>query len=300
MRSLLPLSLVVALAAPLAAQSTLLNQPPIIPGPNYTFSGSGSFSQVVAEDFTVGAGTSELTTLRIWGVYWQSNTPSNDFFSVNIYAAVGGLPNGAPLHSWTNPSVSRTAAGFTAGGFNPFDVYEYAIDLGSGTSLAAGDYLVEVYNLPTNGDIWAVADGALDPVNGAPSFAFSPALPAATWFRSTSSYDLAFVLEGPSFSISLAAPCGGPNQLLVSGASPGGLVAVGYSATLGAWSVPGGAPACGGTVLDIVNPTRVANLIADGAGGATFAGNIPAGACGLLHLQAFDVATCVGSNVLSL
>ena len=300
MRSALPLPLLLALATPLAAQSPLLNQPPIIPGPNYTFSGSGSFAQVLAEDFTVGAGASGLSTVRVWGVYYQSNTPANDLFTVNLYAEVGGVPAGPALQSWTSPSSTRTAAGFTAGSFNPYDVYEYAIDLGAGVSLAPGSYLIEVYNQPANGDIWAIVNGTPDPVAGTPGFAFSGSLPAATWFRSTSTYDLAFVLEGPSFSISLAAPCGGPNQLLVSGASPGGLVAVGYSATLGAWSVPGGAPACGGTVLYIVNPTRVANLIADGAGGAVFAGNVPAGACGLLHLQAFDVATCVGSNVLSL
>jgi hypothetical protein len=299
-RILLPLPLIVALAAPLAAQSTLLNQPPIIPGPNYTFSGSGSFAQVLAEDFVVGAGGGELTTVRVWGVYWQSNTPATDSFTVNVYNESGGLPFGAPVASWTNPPSTRTAAGFTAGGFNPYDVYEYAIDLGAGVSLAAGSYLIEVYNQPANGDIWAIANGTLDPVAGIPSFAFSGSLPASTWNRSTSSYDLAFALEGPGFSISLVSACGGPNTLLISGATPGGLVAVGYSATLGPWSVPGGAAACSGALLDIVSPTRVANLIADGAGAASFAGNVPAGACGVLHLQAFDVATCSGSNVLSL
>ena len=85
------LAAVALLAGQASAQGTLLDQPPVIPGPNYTFSGSGSFSQVLAEGFSVGAGGFDLDTVTTWGVYWTSNTPSIDVFAVNIYQDAGAM-----------------------------------------------------------------------------------------------------------------------------------------------------------------------------------------------------------------
>lgn len=100
-----------------------------------------------------------------------------------------------------------------------------------------------------------------------------------------------FVLE-PAFSLTSTGSCPGTMTFSVSGETPGGLVAFVYG-------VPGsftwmGTP-CTGTTLDIAGPT-----LAQYSAATSITGNVPAGACGRIRVQAVDVATCAVSNFLDL
>ena len=168
---LLPLFAVAALAGPVLAQgSALLDQPFLTH--NYTFSGQGSFSQVLAEAFQVGAAGYDLGEVTVWGVYWTSNVPpASDQMTINIYQDVSGLPAAAPMHTWTNPTLTRTNTGVQTTTFQVLDIFEYEVVLPNAVNLAQGSYWMEIYNLTSNGDIWAIPPGMDDPNNGMPGFA---------------------------------------------------------------------------------------------------------------------------------
>lgn len=301
MRAPLIVSACLLLVGAAQAQGELLDQQPVVPAPNYTFSGSAAWAQVLAEDFTVSAGGYDLSQVTTWAIYYTSNTPTTDNITVNLYAAVGGLPTGSPLQSWTNATTNRSSAGFTTATFQVYDVYKYEIDLGTPVSLAPGGYFIEVYNLPSNGDNWAIVNGIPDPNNGSPGFAFSPNLPAATWFVSQSQYDLAFVLEGSNptaFDLDVIGSCPGPGSVVISNATPGGPVYLGYSFAQAPWAVPSGP--CAGTTIGLDNPTLLQVLTANASGAASVSVNLPPGACGAVHAMAFDQASCTGSDIVAL
>lgn len=93
--------------------------------------------------------------------------------------------------------------------------------------------------------------------------------------------------------------CPGAMTLSISGGTPGGTVAVLGAATGGSTTIPNGFP-CAGTVLDLgARLTLISTTSLDGTGSGSVAGNVPAVACGLIQVQALDVATCATSNVTS-
>lgn len=125
------------------------------------------------------------------------------------------------------------------------------------------------------------------------------------FFSALTGGDSAFIGEhtfcastGPS--LALTGGCPGAAVLDGSGMTPGGAVVIAKSLSLGSWSVPAGAPACAGLMIDIVSPTIQLILFADANGDVSIPGNIPAAACGNIHLQGLDKATCTATNVISL
>lgn len=107
------------------------------------------------------------------------------------------------------------------------------------------------------------------------------------------------VLEGGGLQLDIAGACPGVNTATVTGATPSGSVAIGFSATAGSFTIPGGF-VCGGTVLGLGGtPTLAAVVSANASGTASLAGNVPAALCGF-SVQAVDLTTCATSNVVTL
>ncbi len=103
--------------------------------------------------------------------------------------------------------------------------------------------------------------------------------------------------SGPVLAVS--GICPGPVTVSVTGATPGGSVAIGYSGSTGAFTIPSGFP-CAGTVLGLGGtPMLVTILVADGTGAASGGGSLPASVCGG-SIQAVDFGTCTTSNVVPL
>ncbi len=101
--------------------------------------------------------------------------------------------------------------------------------------------------------------------------------------------------------ITITGTCPGPMTLTVSGATPGGLVAMLYGVP-GSYTYPG--TPCTGIVLGIINPNGTAPTLAttqtaNSAGVLVINFNAPASVCGL-SVQAVDVASCTTSNIVTL
>ena len=109
------------------------------------------------------------------------------------------------------------------------------------------------------------------------------------------------VPTGPQ--LALQGSCGQTGSaVLMSGATPGGAVALAYGFGSGAAVVAGG-PACVGTVTGLDQIILALRGFADANGDYTFVGpgnRVPANACGLVSLQGADVTTCAVTNVLAL
>ncbi|MFO0835148.1 MAG: PEP-CTERM sorting domain-containing protein [Phycisphaerales bacterium] len=131
--------------------------------PNYSngfFSDSaGNYPwQRIAENFTLGAGTS-IGQVGAWGVYFPNNTMI-DNFTVNFYADAGNNP-GVLLHSVAG-SASSIDTGVDAFGC---DVYESTITLNSAFNAAAGtQYWVSIVNSTGLGSDWAWITASADSV----------------------------------------------------------------------------------------------------------------------------------------
>jgi hypothetical protein len=93
--------------------------------------------------------------------------------------------------------------------------------------------------------------------------------------------------------------CGGVMDFEVNGATPAGPVGFIRAFGLGSFTIPGGP--CGGTVLGLDSTSSLALLqTADLSGSLAASAMVPAGACGMVFLQAIDVATCILSDPLLL
>ena len=80
-------------------------------------------------------------------------------------------------------------------------------------------------------------------------------------------------ISGPCLTGPAPGIVGPVNTITLSNATPGGLVGVGFSLTLG--STPVGA-FCPGLTMDLANPTVVGIMPADASGNASFSGFVPA------------------------
>ncbi len=106
-----------------------------------------------------------------------------------------------------------------------------------------------------------------------------------------------YMIEGGGgLSLEYSGSCPGAVSADVSGAEPGGRVALLFAASEGSYVIPGGA--CAGTTLGLSNAgLRIVDTqIADGSGNASFSGNAPVAACGG-YIQAIDASDCETSNV---
>ncbi|MFG0329509.1 MAG: hypothetical protein ACF8PN_06360 [Phycisphaerales bacterium] len=104
---------------------------------------------------------------------------------------------------------------------------------------------------------------------------------------------------GGGLGLEIFGDCPGDVRATVTGATPGGTVALVYSPSSGTCTIPSGP--CAGTTLDLGcgGIMQVATATADGGGVANFSGNAPPAACGGC-VQAIDAATCATSNVVCL
>ena len=91
--------------------------------------------------------------------------------------------------------------------------------------------------------------------------------------------------------------CPGRAQLEITGATPGGRVALLRGSGPGNTPVPGGP--CTGTRTGLSDPARVAVLDADPDGRVLVTPNLNPGACGTV-IQALDLSTCGTTNLGSL
>lgn len=99
-------------------------------------------------------------------------------------------------------------------------------------------------------------------------------------------------------SLTFDGDCPGPTDIYVTGATPGGTVAIVAAPSSGSTTIPGG-NACAGTVLNIAGPIQIAAIeTADGAGVTITFLDVPEYACDIAHVQAIDVVTCNTSNVV--
>ncbi|MFG0329510.1 MAG: hypothetical protein ACF8PN_06365 [Phycisphaerales bacterium] len=176
---------------------------------------------------------------------------------------------------------------------------EYVVETPGGPCVTAGETYWLAMTANGGGDTWGVQnqgegvnlpmctyryDGTWDPI-GIPN--------AAAW-RVT-------VTPGECGGLDLAVDgsCPGVMSATVTGATPGGWVALVYSPSSGNCTIPSGV--CAGTVLDLgcAGAMQVSTAVADASGVASFSGNAPPGACGGC-VQAVDAATCATSNVVCL
>ncbi|MFG0330178.1 MAG: hypothetical protein ACF8PN_09800 [Phycisphaerales bacterium] len=89
--------------------------------------------------------------------------------------------------------------------------------------------------------------------------------------------------------------------LEATGATPNSNVAFIYAFGTGSVAIPNGNP-CAGTILDLAGGSAQLGAVvtSDASGTATVTPNVPAAACGVVVVQALDVATCDTSNVVEL
>lgn len=103
-------------------------------------------------------------------------------------------------------------------------------------------------------------------------------------------------LAAPGPSLAKTGACPGAITLTVSGATPGGQLAV-LRGPAGTFVKP--TPPCAGLTLAISPPSLAAMVNANGTGGATLNFTAPGGACGLT-VQIVDVASCTPTNPVTL
>lgn len=103
----------------------------------------------------------------------------------------------------------------------------------------------------------------------------------------------------PPVVLTVDGVCPGPMSGRVTGATPGGDVAIVYG--LGSASVIPPSFTCGGTRLEVGGPRQgYLSAIADANGVATNGRNAPRLVCGRLRVQAIDLSTCRVSNVVEI
>ena len=96
-------------------------------------------------------------------------------------------------------------------------------------------------------------------------------------------------------ALTVSGGCPGPAQITLKRMTPFGPVVLGSSTSIGAGSVPVGP--CAGALIDLLNPTARWNGTADANGEAILpVTSLPAAACGAVHVQGFDVASCRPTN----
>ncbi|GEM_PF-5855475 len=104
-----------------------------------------------------------------------------------------------------------------------------------------------------------------------------------------------YMLEGGGgLTIDLSGNCPGQITIRVSGATPGGRLAVIYGRCGGHTTIPGGP--CAGTQLDVGGAALLRYVTADGNGNASTSGSAPQAACGRICVQVLDISTCAVSN----
>ena len=99
----------------------------------------------------------------------------------------------------------------------------------------------------------------------------------------------------PMPTLAVNGNCPGPGKIVCTNMTPGGQVYVGWSFLPGLYTIPAGP--CAGVTVPLFNPTLQFTRFADAFGTVSINGNMPPAACGLVTMVAFDVVTCVPTNL---
>lgn len=189
------IGLLLALPAFQSRANILVDQSP--PSRENAFFSDLSFSQVMADDFTLTSAASP-DSITFWGTYSPSDIPlTPDRFSLAIYSDVGDMPGS--VISFSHISPVRTYYGLTTQGTG---LYEYNASL-TPVDLAAGTYWLVIVNdtSAVGNDTWAWAISA-EIYNAFGAFATESSRTPSHWNRSP--LDLAFTLSAVPEPSSLA------------------------------------------------------------------------------------------------
>lgn len=241
------------------------------------------------------------------GLWAVAKTASGQYHLAHIDPGTGVLTLGASAGIATLHSLAydeSTARFYSWRDGPPWSgtglVYFHA----AGVSYASSSCVFQLSNLVTglafdaNGGLWKVDSSAVvakvSPVSGC-ELGSSP-LPAGRSLRGLSRIPVG----GGSPVVGWTGTCPGTIEIHVSGATPDGLVAIGWAAGNWGSGVTGGP--CVGTLLGIASQgqqyaIRRANSL--GMCGLGPTGTVPS-QCGSTWLQALDLATCATSNVAPL
>ena len=104
-----------------------------------------------------------------------------------------------------------------------------------------------------------------------------------------------FVCNADPVELEIAGSCPGDATVTISGASPGGEVAIAGSFNAGSYEIPSGD--CAGILLALDDPQPRMKVVADQDGMATLEVTLSDAGCGRL-IQALDLGRCAPSNVV--
>jgi len=282
-----PLALILA-AAPLTAQSVVLDFE-FYPGPDGVL-GTGDDVPITAPTLfsaqTVQL-TDQFTTL---GIDFSPNPAINDKNEI-LDAATFSTPAG---HTPPNILACSGAATITAS-------FSHAVfSVSALIGISGGSDEMEIYDAAGNSLGVQVGDDVVVTLTSSTPIARFEIRPFASTTPAIDNLEFDAPASGPSLAIAAGAP-GGSMTFDFSGFTPAGTIAVIYGPA-GTYNVQGGP--CGGTVLDVLplNFPPVSGLILLGGdvnGDAQLTQSVPSAGAGL-SVQAVDVSTCGGSNVVVL
>lgn len=204
-----------------------------------------------------------------------------------LFTTIAALVLSSVLHAQAaSYTVGGTMSGITPGDYvqlqnNGGDTMFVFFDgpFTFATPIAAGQpYSVTVFTQPTFGGTCTITSG-------------SGTMPNAnvTSVQATCS--------APTMQLAITGSCPGSTILAVTNATPAGAVVFAYGFA-GSFAV--GGPTCNGLVVPLAAPTQLATIIAGQTGYASFFGNAPASACGVIQVAAVDVATCTATAAVTI
>jgi hypothetical protein len=180
-----------------AFAQTILNQPPN--QGNAYGDDPGLPTQVMADNFILSS-TATVRQIKIWGIYFGTNTPGTDNFTVIFHADSGGLP-GAVISNQGNVPVTRQLTGVTNVG-GSYTEYQYTLTLAAPITLTPGTYWVEIYNDVTGSpDQFYWETGTVDPTNGIAGVAVAHTVPGSGWAPIIDDTDLAIEISTAAASV---------------------------------------------------------------------------------------------------
>ena len=161
-------------------------------GPDQVISYTADFDfpQQVADTFMLQPGATLLTDVHWYGVYFPTDTPQTDSFTIRLFEDGGGAPNVNAFYEISGIGGNRVDTGLND--INGPDIYEYSADIGPVALAANTTYWLSIVNETSNDvdDDWYWTTSAQ---NGSFVYRFND---GESWTGYTG--DLAFYLTGRS------------------------------------------------------------------------------------------------------
>jgi len=146
-----------ALTTGVAFAGNIIDQEPDYAGILYS---DRSYSEygILADNFTVGSGGSNLTNIQWWGAYGNVSDITNNSFTIKIYTSTPGSSSPVSVvtgyNATANLVVGKTVTvTYDDGASDTFEVYSYSLSV-SAIALASGTYWLEISNGTVNGWAW--------------------------------------------------------------------------------------------------------------------------------------------------